>query len=398
MNCVPRAWSFPETMHSRNARAGVIESLNADSAAVELNVLERDDLPAADMSSTLENFGLIEGAAIAVLGGDGQETVINRGRIIGDVDLGFGDDTFVFGSGGGVDGALILGGGDDFVHHPERVRHDDDRRVHSRRFERRRSRHAMAYDAGRHRLVLFGGLTGFGDNLKTLADTWEWNGEYWMQVADTGPSERHDTAMAYDASIGRVVLYGGSGLGSTQTWEWDGEAWTQTESEIGPGQQIGHAMAYDDARKRVVLFGGEPLQQGEATGTNDTWERNGAVWARVADTGPERTHFPAMAFDSKRVILFGGRAGSGSTAYTSGATWQWDGKHWAQRGDFGPGPRFALAMAYDGARDRVVRCSAAPKASKLLATRGSWRSTRRLRRPEAPLRRQFICNSELQLQ
>jgi hypothetical protein len=217
-----------------------------------------------------------------------------------------------------------------------------------------RSRHAMAYDAGRHRLVLFGGLTGFGDNLKTLADTWEWNGEYWMQVADTGPSERHDTAMAYDASIGRVVLYGGSGLGSTQTWEWDGEAWTQTESEIGPGQRIGHAMAYDEVRKRLVLFGGEPLQQGEATGTNDTWERNGAVWARVADTGPERTHFPAMAFDSKRVILFGGRAGSGSTAYTSGATWQWDGKHWAQRGDFGPGPRFALAMAYDGARDRVV--------------------------------------------
>ena len=67
------------------------------------------------MSSTLENFGLIEGAAIAVLGGDGQETVINHGRIIGDVDLGFGDDTFVFGSGGGVDGALILGGGEDFV-------------------------------------------------------------------------------------------------------------------------------------------------------------------------------------------------------------------------------------------------------------------------------------------
>jgi hypothetical protein len=98
-----------------NARAGVIESLNAGSAAVELNVLERDDLPAADMSSTLENFGLVEGAAIAVLGGDGQETVINHGRIVGDVDLGDGDDTFLFGNGGTVAGDVFLGDGDDRV-------------------------------------------------------------------------------------------------------------------------------------------------------------------------------------------------------------------------------------------------------------------------------------------
>ena len=83
-----------------NTRTGVIESMNADSAAVELNVLERAGLPAADMSSTLENFGLIEGAAVAVLGGAGQETVINHGRIVGDVVLGDGADTFVFGKGG----------------------------------------------------------------------------------------------------------------------------------------------------------------------------------------------------------------------------------------------------------------------------------------------------------
>ena len=43
-----------------NTRTGMIESKNADSAAVELNVLERDGLPAADMASTLENFGLIK--------------------------------------------------------------------------------------------------------------------------------------------------------------------------------------------------------------------------------------------------------------------------------------------------------------------------------------------------
>ena len=80
-----------------NTRSGVIESKNADSAAVELNVLERDGLPAADMASRLENFGLIKGADVAVLGDAGKEIVINHGRIVGDVELGGGADTFVFG-------------------------------------------------------------------------------------------------------------------------------------------------------------------------------------------------------------------------------------------------------------------------------------------------------------
>ncbi len=229
-----------------------------------------------------------------------------------------------------------------------------------------RERHAMAYDAGRQRLVLFGGLAGSGENLITLADTWEWNGEYWTQVSDTGPSARHNHAMTYDAAIDRVVLHGGSGFGSSETWEWDGEAWTQTESEIGPGQRLGHAMAYDEVRKRVVLFGATP-PPGESTGNRDTWERSGAIWARVADTGPEGRHFHAMVYDTKRVILFGGFTGSGSTLQTRGATWQWDGKHWAQRGDFGPQPRSSLAMAYDSARGRVVLFGGADQGGQILA-------------------------------
>jgi hypothetical protein len=96
-----------------NTKKGVIESKNASSAAVELNVLEQE--PATAMSSTLENFGLIKGASVAVLGGVGEEHVINHGRIVGDVDLGAGDDEFVAGKGGILDGDLFLGGGEDLV-------------------------------------------------------------------------------------------------------------------------------------------------------------------------------------------------------------------------------------------------------------------------------------------
>ena len=98
-----------------NAQSGVIRSDDPASAAVELNVEELAGAPVAGLSARLENAGLIRGAGIAILGGDGEETVINHGRIAGDVVLGDGADTFVFGNGGRVQGEVFLGGGDDLV-------------------------------------------------------------------------------------------------------------------------------------------------------------------------------------------------------------------------------------------------------------------------------------------
>src|SRR5262245_61507201 len=98
-----------------NTKTGVIRSENADSAAIELNVLKRSGLSNVGTSSQVENSGRIEGAKVAILGGDGQDTVVNHGHIVGDVILADGADTFVFGSGGSLDGQLLLGGGKDLV-------------------------------------------------------------------------------------------------------------------------------------------------------------------------------------------------------------------------------------------------------------------------------------------
>ena len=95
--------------------AGTIRSRNAASAAVEMNVVERDGLPAADTSARLENSGLISASDVAVLGGPGKETVVNSGRIVGDVSLGDGDDAFTFARGGAVNGEVALGDGNDRV-------------------------------------------------------------------------------------------------------------------------------------------------------------------------------------------------------------------------------------------------------------------------------------------
>ena len=59
------------------------------------------------------------------------------------------------------------------------------------------------------------------------ARTWKWDGAAWTRVATTGPPPRFVSAMAYDAARAEVVLFGGSipdgYLGDT--WVWDGTAW-----------------------------------------------------------------------------------------------------------------------------------------------------------------------------
>ncbi len=209
--------------------------------------------------------------------------------------------------------------------------------------------HAMAYDSARGGVVLFGGFTSTSPPL--LADTWEWDGDTWVQQTPaTGPAARYGHAMAYDSARGRVVLFGGEpGTFSADTWEWDGNAWVQNATS--PGSQTGHAMAYDGARGRVVLVssraGSLPLAE--------TWEWDGNSWVRrTSATSPSSRTFHAMAYDSARgrVVLFGGRESTGSRLAD---TWEWDGNTWVQRTPAtSPLARYLHAMAYDGARGRVV--------------------------------------------
>ena len=61
----------------------------------------------------LTNYGAIRGAGFAVLGSPANETVVNHGELVGDVDLQAGDDLYVAGRGGELQGVLTLGEGDD---------------------------------------------------------------------------------------------------------------------------------------------------------------------------------------------------------------------------------------------------------------------------------------------
>jgi hypothetical protein len=151
--------------------------------------------------------------------------------------------------------------------------------------------------------------------------TWEWDGQDWVQVADTGPPQRHGFDITYDNERGRLILFGGAKEGPIflgDTWAWSGASWEQT-ADFGPAPRTGHRLTTDSTRSRVVLFGGavenprpDPENPVEAIEVNDTWEWNGDFWSQLHNMGPPARTAHMMSYDSdrNRVVLFGGATGS----------------------------------------------------------------------------------------
>ncbi len=205
-----------------------------------------------------------------------------------------------------------------------------------------RAYHAMAYDAARGQVVMFGGNT----------DTWVWDGTNWTQkMPATSPPARTGSAMVYDSSHNQVVLFGGIAGGVlSDTWVWDGTTWTQKSPANSPPARRSHAMAYDAAHNQVVLFSGVNLS---GVGYTDTWVWDGTNWTQKSPaTSPPVRFGHAMAYDAAhgQVVLFGGANGGGVIS----DTWIWDGTTWTQFVGTSPPGRVAHAMAYDGAHNQVV--------------------------------------------
>lgn len=185
-----------------------------------------------------------------------------------------------------------------------------------------RAEAGMVYDRDRQRIVLFGGYhTVEGERIR-LGDTWEWDGHRWEQKSTEGPSARNGAAMAYDVHRKRVVLFGGSGA-PDETWEWDGQVWERIVSAATAGR-FNSAMAYDEGRRALLRFGGW-TREGRM---GDTWRYDGTRWARLAQEGPAARNHASMVYDSRReiMVLFGGHDGD----RVFGDTWEWNGNTWSQ--------------------------------------------------------------------
>ncbi len=161
--------------------------------------------------------------------------------------------------------------------------------------------------------------------------------------------------MAFDAARERVVLLGGFPVtgASADTWEWDGAEWTQV-ADTGPEARYTHAMTFDVAGQRVLIFGGLSAAAPAQAELADTWAWDGGAWTEVAHFGPPAAMAASAECDGHTVLLFGGGIATSSPIVPFGSTWQWNGQHWTERQNMGPQARMAAGLAFDSTRNRYV--------------------------------------------
>ncbi|MFH1230486.1 MAG: fibronectin type III domain-containing protein [Planctomycetota bacterium] len=207
--------------------------------------------------------------------------------------------------------------------------------------------HAMTYDSARGKVVLFGGLGKNSIDSYELIhsdETWEWNGMDWtLKTPVHKPSGREVSAMAYDAGRHKTVLFGGetdSGAYSNETWEWDGTDWTLRTPIHKPLAQWGNAMAYDSKRHRILFYRGFGW-------SNELWSWDGIDWTLIKSpaNSPVKCS-PAMAYDSvrDRLVMIG-----------QDETWEYNGTNWSLKSpENKPIPAHGHTIVYDSVRRRIV--------------------------------------------
>jgi hypothetical protein len=213
--------------------------------------------------------------------------------------------------------------------------------------------HAMAWDASRNKIVLFGGYSETSPRAagSPLDDTWEWDGAGWTKLSTaTVPGARYWTQLAFDTVRNHLVMMGG--YPPTDQWELIGNDWSPIVPALSPPIRSTFGMTSDPVRHRLVMFGGEG-DRGDSFG--DTWEYDGVAWADKTPaatlTSPPSRLYLASSYDSTRgrVVLFGGLQATGD----GNDTWEWNGA-WQKVASGGPSARENAAMAFDANRNRTV--------------------------------------------
>lgn len=198
-----------------------------------------------------------------------------------------------------------------------------------------------------------------GRAVSTRPETWQLDGTQWRQITPAQePTPLYDYATAFDATLGRMLTFGGAieyidGGFHTDTnslWDYDGRSWSVRAPAGVPPGRFSHATAYDPERGVTIVFGGAPAVSTDAL--DDLWEWDGRVWKQRPEVGPGRRSIAGAAFDEvlHEIIIVGGIR----TGAVLNDVWSWNGTRWLQRSMSGPPPRIGASFAYDTDRDRLV--------------------------------------------
>jgi hypothetical protein len=121
----------------------------------------------------------------------------------------------------------------------------------------------LVYDTLRQQVLLVGTTIDYSTpslGIKLVQFVmWSWDGVDWRELpAASFPSPRYDEVLAFDSARGQLVLAGGrtpTGYDLRDTRVWDGQTWTLKDSTTAPPSQGDVATGiYDHGSQRVVAF------------------------------------------------------------------------------------------------------------------------------------------------
>jgi hypothetical protein len=190
---------------------------------------------------------------------------------------------------------------------------------------------APVYDGARNRIVFVGaGAAPGGDG------TWTWDGSSFARVSSHTPSV-FGAAIAYDASNGTLLLFGGTSVKSagggpalsSQTWTWDGSAW-RLRGGLLVAQPTPRALMPVPATPSVVapegVGGGS---SGGSSGCSVSWSEVPAGTGDTVDLtltagGPSpscRATFRVVDASGTPVVIRGGPVDVLGTVHVSWSNW-----------------------------------------------------------------------------
>jgi N-acetylneuraminic acid mutarotase len=151
----------------------------------------------------------------------------------------------------------------------------------------------MVYDSYTGKVLLFGGHMQQDErDLGYDNEVWayEYESDSWEKIPTTNkPPARYWHDLSYDPEGHRIILFGGSqgggnDLGDTWIYSCEDSSWSKVTSTENPDLRSQPSLAYDASTKMTVMFGGADFKvQGEFLYYNDVWtldENN--QWSRLS--------------------------------------------------------------------------------------------------------------------
>ncbi|HZY70893.1 MAG TPA: hypothetical protein VFF67_07970 [Thermoplasmata archaeon] len=224
---------------------------------------------------------------------------------------------------------------------------------------------AVASDPPDHGVLLTGSTAAYAPPWGAM-ETWLYSGGNWSQLHPAAsPTSRFWSSMAWDASTGSIILFGGTGPNGdlNDTWSYSNGTWTNLSLAIGPPVRSHALIEFDAADGYLLLFGGQGTRCSfgcTEVELNDTWAFHGGRWSQLlSGSAPPANAVSSMASNpgGGPILLY---TASFSYPGARAETWSFTGGAWRfLRTDWAPSAPF-VALDWDPEIHAIVQSTGTP--------------------------------------